>query len=149
MKGKKPQLDNVVPMKGDMAAPVPDAPDFLTDDGRKVWGELAPILVAKDRLQPQYQYQFASYCEAVANFIAATGDLAVMGKYYTTKTRNGVQEKKRACWTMQQESMNQMRRDAALFGLTPVDENRLKGGGQGDLFDQLMQQLQGGGGAPA
>lgn len=147
MKGAKPGLDNVVPMKGDMVAPVPDAPEFMSEDARRVWGELAPVLVAKDRLQPHYEYQFASYCEAVSNFLAATGDLAAMGKYYQAKTRNGLQEKKRAAWSQQQESMNQMRRDAALFGLTPVDEQRLAASGQGDLFEQMLAALKGEGSA--
>lgn len=148
MKGAKPALDNVVPMKGDMTATVPDAPEFMSEDARRVWDELAHVLVSKDRLKPHYQYQFASYCEAVANFIHATADIATMGKYYSVKTRNGMQEKKRAAWGQQQESMNQMRRDAALFGLTPVDERRLAGSGQGDLFDEILRKLNGGGDAP-
>lgn len=143
MKGAKPQLSNVIPMKGDQAKPVPDAPDFLTDQARAVWNELAPHLVQKDRLAPAYQYQFASYCESVANFMNATADLAVMGTYYQAKTRNGLQEKKRAAWGQQQDAMNQMRRDAALFGLSPVDEQRLTSDGQGDLFDKLMKGLKG------
>ncbi|WP_277620964.1 hypothetical protein [Pseudophaeobacter leonis] len=39
--------------------------------------------------------------------------------------------------------MTAMRRDAALFGLSPVDAARLSDGGQGDLFDQVMVQLNG------
>ncbi len=147
MKGKKPSLENVVPMKADLAKPVPVAPDFLGNTARDVWDELAPALVAKDRLDPLYQYQFGCYCENVAAFIAATNDLALHGYYYETKTRNGEQQKKRAAWGQQQEAMNQMRRDAALFGLSPVDDTRLSGGGQGDLFDDMMAQLKGGSGA--
>jgi len=38
-----------------------------------------------------------------------------------------------------------MRRDSALFGLSPVDDARLKGGGsQGDLFAEVMNQLKNG-----
>ncbi|ANP35945.1 hypothetical protein JL2886_01023 [Phaeobacter gallaeciensis] len=143
MKGKKPNLQNVVPMKGDIQKHVPEAPEFLEDEARKVWDELAPELVKKDRLEPLYEYQFASYCVCVANFIAASACLAVEGLYYETKTRNGIQQKKRAAWGIQQEAMAGMRRDAALFGLSPVDEARLGAGGQGDLFDQVMAQLNG------
>lgn len=149
MKGRKPELTNVVPMKGDIQRPVPDAPDFLGELARQIWDELAPQLVAKERLEPLYQYQFGAYCENVASFIAATNDIAMHGYYYEVKTRNGNQEKKRAAWGQQQEAMNQMRRDAALFGLSPVDEARLKTGGQGDLFDQLMSELKGKGSAGA
>ncbi|MCP4205965.1 MAG: phage terminase small subunit P27 family [Shimia sp.] len=150
MKGAKPTpLGNVIPMKGDMEKPVLEAPDMLTELGRQVWDELAPELTRLDRLKIHYRYQFASYCEAVANFIRATNDIALHGVWYETKTRNGTQHKKTAAWTAQNEAMNQMRRDAALFGLTPVDESRISSGGQGDLFDKLMDQLKGGTIAPA
>ncbi|MDR7125511.1 P27 family phage terminase small subunit [Pseudotabrizicola sp. 4114] len=145
MKGAKPDLRNVIPMKGDVAPrPVPDAPEFMSDTARKVWDELAGVLVGKGRLEPSYVYQFAAYCESVANFIETTACLAIEGKYYETKTRNGLQQKKTASWGQQQEAMSAMARGAALFGLSPVDEARLKVTGQGDLFDDLMKQLKNG-----
>lgn len=98
MKGSKPKVDNVIPMKGDGQRPVPDAPEFMSTEGREVWGRLAPVMMVKNRLEPHYEDLFAAYCEAVADFIRHTGDLAMMGSYYQTKTRNGVQEKKRAPW---------------------------------------------------
>jgi hypothetical protein len=50
-------------------------------------------------------------------------------------------------WSVQQESLSAMTRLSALFGLSPVDDARLKsGGGQGDLFDRLMEQLKNGSG---
>ena len=143
MKGRKPDLQNVIPMKDDIVVSrvVPDAPAFMSDEARRVWDELAGLLVGKGRLEPSYIYQFAAYCEAVANFIAATACLAVEGLYYETETRNGLQQKKTASWGIQQESMASMARMSALFGLSPVDEARLKVSGQGDLFDDLMKQL--------
>ncbi|MEL7167519.1 MAG: P27 family phage terminase small subunit [Pseudomonadota bacterium] len=146
MKGRKPSLDNVVPMKdGDDIAPkpVPPAPEFLSDEARRVWDEMAADLVAQDRLLPRYEYQFAAYCEAVSNFIAATHSIAVEGMYYETKTRNGIQQKKRAPFGIQQESMAQMSRLGALFGLSPVDDRRLGAGAQGDLFDEVLKQING------
>lgn len=144
MKGSKPSLSNVVPMKGDPQRHVPDAPEWMSSEARDVWDDLAPHLVAKDRLRPEFAYQFASYCESVANFMAATACIAIEGRYYETQTRNGKQQKKTASWGQQQEALNQMRRDSALFGLSPVDELRLSTGGQGDLFAELMDQLKNG-----
>ena len=142
MKGRKPELGNVLPFKGDMAARVvPEPLDWMTEKAREVWGELAGYLVAKDRLQPQYLYQFAGYCESVANFFNATACLAVEGYWFETETRNGKQQKKVAMWSVQQEALAQMTRLSALFGLSPVDEARLKVGGQGDLFADLMATL--------
>lgn len=144
MKGRKPDLENVIPLKGDVTRRTPAAPDFMSDEARRVWDELAPDLTAKGHLEPQFEYQFAAYCESVSNFLAATAVLAVEGYYFETKTRNGMQQKKTAMWGVQQEAMNAMRRDSALFGLSPVDQSRLKTGAQGDLFDDLMDQLKNG-----
>jgi len=149
MKGAKPDLGNVIPMKGDAGDPVPDPLDFMTELGKEVWGDLAPELARMGRLKIHFRHQFASYCEACANFIRATNEIELHGVWYETKTRNGTQQKKSAAWTTQQESMNQMRRDSALFGLSPVDEARIGAGGQGDLFDELMAQLKGGPSASA
>lgn len=145
MKGKKPELKNVIPMKGEMAKRVPDAPDDMCGKAAEVWRELAPLLVAKDRLDPSYVYQFRSYCQNVANFIDATACLEMDGLYYSVKTRNGLQQKATAALKIQMAAMDQMRRDSALFGLSPVDDARLKGGGsQGDLFAEVMSQLKNG-----
>ncbi|NBE05940.1 P27 family phage terminase small subunit [Paragemmobacter ruber] len=144
MKGRKPELRNVLPFKGETIKPVPDAPEWMTEKAREVWGELAGHLVAKDRLQPHYEYQFAGYCESVANFYNATACLAVDGYFFETETRNGRQQKKVAMWAVQQEALGAMMRLSALFGLSPVDEARLKVTGQGDLFRDLMDQLKNG-----
>lgn len=146
MKGAKPNPvgKNVIPMKGAAPVRVPDAPDYMTERARRIWEELAGHLASLGRLDPAYVHQFASYCESVSNFIDATHSLACEGLYYTVKTRNGMQQKKTAAFGLQQEAMNQMRRDAALFGLSPVDAARLKITGQGDLFDDIVKQLRNG-----
>lgn len=144
MKGAKPNpTGKVVPMKGDDKRPMIDPPVTMTETGRAIWDEMAPIVHRLDRLHAHFKYQFASYCESVATFIAATNDIEMNGKgrYYEVKTRNGLQQKRTMAFNVQQDAMNQMRRDAALFGLSPVDESRLDAGGQGDLFDQIKSQL--------
>jgi P27 family predicted phage terminase small subunit len=133
MKGAKPTVNNVIPMMGDIQKNVPDAPEYMTDNGRKVWGQLAAGLVAKDRLEPHYVPMFAAYCESVSNFIDATHCLAMEGK----------QQKKTAPWGLQQEAMGQMQRLGALFGMSPVDERRLGAGSQGDLFADVLAVLNG------
>lgn len=143
-KGRKPNLQNVIPMKGDIQKEIPPAPDFLCELGRQVWDELAPELVSKGRLELLYKYQFGSYCAAVANFIQATNTLAMEGLFYETgKGRNGNQKRKHPALTLQENATSAMRRDAALFGLSPVDAARLESGGQGDLFKEVMDQLNG------
>ncbi|MEP2782314.1 MAG: phage terminase small subunit P27 family [Pseudoruegeria sp.] len=143
MKGAKPQLNNVVPMAGDAKRPVPDAPDWMSSGGREVWDELAATLISKDRLQSHHTQMFAAYCEAVSDFIEQTGNLAMTGQFYEVETRNGNQEKKRASWGLRQDALANMRQLSALFGFSPVDEARLSTGGQGDLFKQVMDHLNG------
>ena len=63
MKGRKPTLDNVVPMRGDAPKPVPAPPDLMSEAGKAVWEELAPELVRMDRLKPHYEHMLAAYCE--------------------------------------------------------------------------------------
>jgi P27 family predicted phage terminase small subunit len=142
MKGRKPELQNVIPMKGDIQREIPAAPDFMDELARDVWDELVPELVKKERMEPLFKYQFASYCVAVSNFISSTNTVAMEGQFYDTgKGRNGNQKRKHPALTLQETAANTMRREAALFGLSPVDEARLGAGSQGELFDQVMAQL--------
>lgn len=145
MKGAKPGLKNVIPMKGDSIRHVPDAPEFMSDDGRAVWERLAPIAVQKERLEPHFEDMFAAYCEAVADFIRFTGEMAAFGTYYATEGRHGRQEKKRAIWGQRQDALSSMQRLSALFGMSPVDESRIGSAGQGDLLAMLEKQLNGNG----
>lgn len=143
MKGAKPGLGNVIPMKGDMPFHVPAAPDFMSDEGREVWGRLAPIMAQKSRLEPQHVDLFGAYCEACADFIRFTGDIAAFGSWFETEGRHGKQEKRRVVWTQRNDALATMQRISALFGMSPVDERRLDGGGQGDLFDEIERVLSG------
>ncbi len=141
MKGRKPKPDNVIPMKGDVQKPVPAAPDLMSDAGKVVWDRLAPELVRHDRLQPHHADMFQAYCEAVADVIELTSNIALIGRTYAVLTRNGLQQKKTADWSARQDALANMRQLGALFGMSPVDEARLRTDGQGDLFDRLLSKL--------
>tara|TARA_R110000868_G_scaffold369682_3_gene633082 strand:- start:13164 stop:13658 length:495 start_codon:yes stop_codon:yes gene_type:complete len=146
MKGSKPKLDNVVRMKGDGVRPTPPAPDFMpSEEAVEAWDRLAPVMIAKGRLEPHFEDLFAAYCVSVGDFVRCTGDLAIMGNYYLTETRNGTQEKKRAAWGQRQDALASMQRIGALFGLTPVDEGRLGAAGQGSFLDELEKAMKGNG----
>lgn len=145
MRGAKPKLQNVIPMKGEVTRHVPDAPDWMSDGGREVWEQLAPLVVQKDRLDPMFANNFAVYCEAAADFIAFTGEMAAFGTYFVTEGRHGKQEKRRVVWQQRQDAIATMQRMSALFGLSPVDEQRLGSAGQGDLLAMLERQLNGNG----
>ncbi|APX23183.1 MULTISPECIES: phage terminase small subunit P27 family [Salipiger] len=144
MKGRKPTLDNVVPMRGDAPKPVPAPPDLMSEAGKAVWEELAPELVRMDRLKPHYEHMLAAYCESAADVIELTSNIAVEGRTYAVQTRNGMQQKKTANWQARQDAFANMRQLGALFGLSPVDDARLATGGQGDLFEELLRGIRGG-----
>ncbi|RVV99713.1 P27 family phage terminase small subunit [Mesobaculum littorinae] len=143
MKGRKPDLGNVIPMKGDAPKPVPEAPEIMSEEGRRVWDRLAPIMARKDRLEEHHVEMFAVYCEAAADVMRFTIELLDYGFNYTVTTRNGQQEKKRAAWGQRQDALSTMRQVSALFGMSPVDERRMASDGQGDLLSMLEAQLNG------
>jgi len=143
MKGAKPTMSNVLPMKGD-AIRVPDAPEWMSEEGREVWDELAPAMAIKRRLEKHFERGFAAYCEAAADYMRFTGEIAAFGSYYETETRNGKQEKHRAVWRQREDALSAMLRIGALFGMTPVDETRLSNGAQGDFLDQLREAMRDG-----
>lgn len=143
MKGAKPKLDNVVPMKGDAMRPVPEAPAWMSSEARSVWERLAAPMIQKERLEPHHEDMFAAYCEATADFIELTACIALEGRTYVVETRNGQQQKKTASWQARAEAQAQMRQLGALFGMSPVDDQRLQAAGQGDLFDAIMTQING------
>lgn len=141
MKGAKPKLDNVVPMRGDQVKPVPEPHNLMSEGARRVWETLAPEMVAQDRLKPHHEQMFAAYCEAVNDVVELSSNIAVEGRTYQVKTRNGMQQKKTANWQARQDALANMRTLGALFGMSPVDDARLSNGVQGDLFDDIMNQL--------
>jgi P27 family predicted phage terminase small subunit len=141
MKGPKPKLEVVTPMKGDAAKQVPQAPELMSDMGKSVWERLMPELILKDRYEAHFQDMFAAYCETAADVMRFTNTLHIEGYNYTVKTRNGMQQKKTAAWTQRSEAIAILTRLGALFGMSPVDERRLGNGGQGDLLDQLNEAM--------
>lgn len=143
MKGKKPALDNVVPMKGDVMRQVPPAPDLLSEGGKKVWERLAPDMIRKGRLEPHYEDLFAAVCEAANDVIELSSIIAMEGRTYTVKTRNGQQQKKTAAWQARLDALASLRQLGGMFGMSPVDDKRLSNADQGDLFEKLAEQLNG------
>ncbi|TNF19153.1 MAG: P27 family phage terminase small subunit [Rhodobacteraceae bacterium] len=143
MKGAKPTISNVIPMKGDVQRPVPDAPDMMSDGGKAVWERLAPEMVRRERLEPHHEDMFAAYCEVTADVIELSSNIAMLGRTYTVKTRNGMQQKKTADWQARQDALANMQRLGALFGMSPVDDKRLADTSQGDLFEAMVKQING------
>lgn len=145
MKGRKPNAPNIVPLHGGAArSEIPDPPVDMSEDGAAVWRDLAPSLAAKGRLNVIYLPMFRIWCEAYSDFLKFSYDLHTHGDYFVNdKGRNGVQEKQRAPWKLRNDAITTMTRIGALFGLTPLDEQRLGSDGQKDLLALIREQLDG------
>lgn len=132
-------------MKGGSGSNVPPPPEFMSVDGQEVWRRLAPELVKRQRLEPHFHELFAGYCEEAAVYIAMTKDISANGiSYETGAGRNGNQQRTRPEVHLRKAALDQMVRLSSLFGLSPIDEKRLNSdAGQGDLFDQLMNAVNG------
>lgn len=143
MRGAKPSLNNVVPMKGDAVRRAPDAPAHLGVEGREIWERLAPILINKGRLEPEYEESFMGFCFMAGQAQRLYAKIAEEGTEYEVETRNGKQQKHSPSWIQVQQAIAHMNQISARFGLSPVDDARLKGGAQGDLFKDLLGALDG------
>ena len=77
MKGQKPKLDNVIPMRGNTGRPVPPAPSLLSEGGKKVWDRLAPEMIRQGRLEPHFEDLFGAVCEGANDVIELSSTLAM------------------------------------------------------------------------
>lgn len=156
MKGPKPDLNknlrNVVPIhptaKGvDFLANASDQPNpahvkiakdlrptFLTADERKFWNATAPGMVQLGRLKPHYVHAYAEYCIVVCRMARTRKFLNENGWTYTTKTRNGLQQKMRPEVGQLNDDWRKWRTLVAMFGLAPAEERGLTSPLQGDMF---------------
>ena len=141
-RGRKPDLENVVPMKAtdgltheeraerDAAAL---KPCDLTEYEAQIWDRIAPQLAQQGRLKPYYVDTVAEYCRALIRMRALRSTLQEEGETYSVSGRNGTQYKSRPEVAQLNETWRQWRNLTAALGLSPTDERGLAEG-QGDLF---------------
>lgn len=143
MKGRRPEGSGaVVPMRDD-AAPGHNLeerararmlelePDDLNPDHRETFRRLALPLChpTRDRLNPGNIFMFHQLVRVVARherLLIAIED----GETYTTKTRDGEQQKTRPEVAQVNETFRQIRALAGEFGMTPATERSLSSSGQ-------------------
>lgn len=170
MRGRKPKLDNVVPMRGD-ASDLEAArtvavkrvvrrlqPRGLSPELRKEWNRVAAILADPivDRLKPRFVDVITEYCRAtvrlrnlraafdvLAEQVAAkTGKPAdpLQAEVYRVQGRNGDQVKAHPFQGQIHETWREWRSLVAMLGLSPADERNMIPG-QGDLFDESEREF--------
>lgn len=144
MKGRRPDGSGaVVPMTEDGAASGHNLderarskmlelePDDLREEHREVYRRLALPLChpTRDRLNPGNIFMFHQLVRVVSRhekLLVAIED----GETYTTKTRDGEQQKTRPEVGQVNETFRQIRALAGEFGMTPATERSLTAPGQ-------------------
>jgi phage terminase small subunit len=169
MRGRKPKIDNVIPMVPDAAgggaldaareAAIRRAvdkmrPSPLTPELRKEWNRVATILADPivDRLKPRFVDVILEYCRICVRLRQIRAEFDKMAKAAKTPTtplqaevvvaegRHGTQVKSHAHVAQMNEAWRQWRSLVAMLGLSPADERNMLPG-QGDLFDESEREF--------
>lgn len=110
-----------------VALGVPDPPDWLSDDARAAWGELATVLAPMRVVSPTDALSLAQLAEYLSRWKRATAALAKYGEVIPTKDDAGrVTGFRRSPYVaMQIEYGLMLRRLMSEFGMTPSARSRL------------------------
>lgn len=153
MRGAKPKIRNVIPMRPDDV----DAeklrkkvmqrairrlmPRDLPPEVEKEYKRVAAILAdpSVDRLKARYIDTIIEYCRCTVRMRGLRASMPTLAhEIYRVKTRNGDQVKSHPHVAQVNESWRQWRSLIAMLGLSPTDERNLLPG-QGDFFDKNDQ----------
>jgi len=165
MKGRKPKVDNVIPMVGEGGVTLEIAreaiirravdrlrPSPLSPELRKEWNRVATILADPivDRLKPRFVDVILEYCHVCVHLRQIRGEFEAIAKEsgitplqaetYTTEGRHGTQTKSHVLVAQKHEAWRQWRSLVAMLGLSPADERNMMPG-QGDLFDESEREF--------
>lgn len=99
-------------------------PDWLDDAAKAKWEALAPELSRLGLLTAADVDTFAAYCQAWAEFRAATMQIAKEGR--TTKARKGQRQYPHPAVAQQRTAIQAMRQLGSLFGLDPASRASFK-----------------------
>ena len=111
---------------------VPDAPDWLSDEAKEAWEELASVLAPMMVVSPSDAISLAQLAEYLAQWKKATAALKRYGEVMPTRDENGkIVGFRRSPWVaMQMEYGLMLRRLMAEFGMTPSARARLGSNGE-------------------
>ena len=150
MRGAKPKLQNVIPMRSDDENRQRDRqaaiartvrrllPRELKGELRTEFRRVAQLLAAPtvDRLKPHYIDTIVEYCRSTCRLRSIRDSMPTLNhEIYRVETRNGLQVKNHPYVGQLNETWRQWRSLVAMLGLSPTDERNLLPG-QGDLFDE-------------
>lgn len=150
MKGRKPKLQNVVPLHSGATADAEAMrlaaakrlatrlrPKTISPELRREWDRVAVLLAdpAVDRLKPHFVDTVLEYCRAVLRLRELRASMPKLtDETYVVEGRNGEQMKSKPEVAQLNETWRHWRSLVAMLGLSPADERSLAPG-QADLFD--------------
>lgn len=116
---------NAAATLGESGAKDIQPPDWLNDDGRKVWAELAPRLTAMKILQVIDAHTFARYCQVFGRWVQLEKVLNIEGTTYESESPHGSYVRSHPAF-MQADRLNRsLIQMESGFGLNPADRQRL------------------------
>jgi len=110
------------PRDQDKAVPIVQCPAELSADARKVWDEVAPLLIAEGRLTELSRIPFAIFCSAVADWFAANAALQTYGAVIKSPSGYPVQS---PYVSVASKHLDTILKLATEFGLTPASLRRI------------------------
>lgn len=100
-------------------------PDWLSDDGKEVWADIAPRLAAMKILTKLDAHAFARYCKAFARWVSLEKVLDEQGTTYESESPHGKYQRSHPAF-MQADRLNRtLISMEGNFGLNPADRQRL------------------------
>jgi phage terminase small subunit len=150
MRGAKPKLKNVIPMRPDdvdaakMRRKAQQAlirklmPKGISEELATEFKRVAEILADPkvDRLKPKFLDTVVEYCRCTIRLRSLRAAMPTLAdEIYCIETRNGDQVKSHPYVAQVNEEWRKWRSLVAMLGLSPTDERNMLPG-QGDLFDE-------------
>ena len=114
----------LTPKDDDKPVPIIQCPSELSAGARKVWDEIAPLLIAEGRLKELDRIALAILCSAIADWFAANEALQTYGAVIKAPSGYPVQSPYVSIAAKHLETIIRL---ATEFGLTPVSRQRFPG----------------------
>ena len=102
---------------------IPECPEHLNDEAKLEWERLTVYLANMGMLSQVYRAPLAAYCQAWGRWVEAERELKKYGKVIKTTNGNAVQN---PYLSIANTAMDQMRKLAIEFGLTPAAQSRIE-----------------------
>jgi len=98
-------------------------PDWLNEDGRRIWNRYAPVLKRLGVFKQTDEFAFACLCQEAGRYINLQKKIEEKKNYITTNVRQG--DKSIPEINMANQCLKQIRGLMGEFGLTPSSRSRI------------------------